>query len=89
MRDGNRERVFLSHIMSLLIDQRQSIGVGILAETQLDALCAHALANGGQVFGGRFGHVLELPIRRRSDQDGLTAQFIQQSLAEQAARSVI
>ena len=70
------ERVFLAEIATILVDHREAIGVGVLAEANggahLDDMPEHA----GQVLGDWLRQVFELAVWRRAKNcDTATQRF--------------
>ena len=65
-RHRQRQRQLLADVTALLVDQSQSIRVGIESETDVRALLDDKGTNIAQVLGGRFRLVQKYAIARRS-----------------------
>ena len=84
-----RERIFLSDIMSPLIDYRQSVGVRILAETDRRLTADQGIQNLGEIFCGRLRLMIKLAIGHTSEQSDIAMELLEKTYAEQSTRSMI
>ena len=58
--DAQRQRVLLTDVTPIGIDQRQPVGIGVLAKPDRTTMLADHLGDLGQIIGGRFGNMREL-----------------------------
>ena len=89
MIDAHRQRIFLADVAARLVDHRQPVGVGVLAEADVGAGSRDRRQHAGEVFGGRLGRVGELAVGLFAQHGHAAGQFVQQPAAQDAAGAVV
>ena len=87
--DAQSERVFLAEIVARFVDDRQPIGIGILAKADVGSGLAHQRQNRLQIVRRRLGHMLEQTIRLAADDFRFNSQRGKHPPSQDAARSMI
>ena len=83
------QRKLLADVATGFINHRQTICVRILTETDHRSRFHDAGPHAGQVLGGWFRSVFELPVRLATEQRNLATKRFQQLPSQDAAGTVI
>ncbi len=84
-----RERQFFANISTLVIDNRQAIGIRILRETNVGPVAHHGVAESGEIFFDRLRNVFKPAVRISAEDRRMAAERFQKSWSPQCAGPMV